>query len=188
MALAKRTAGRVDIAILDRYNLEDEVRRIASKMSLSDAWREINTHYLPPDCPPLTIQAFYYYCKSRGIVSAIPTSQNIKTSFDSLLEANAVRSRVIKHTRKLSKIIDELKKEERLSEVATISNAYINACKQLAALNESVSKIRKEQLATEKVRLVLKALLEVLSNYPEVKTEFMEKLRELELYDTIRYL
>lgn len=186
--MIKRTKGRVDIAVLDQYNLEDEVRRVASKMSLSDAWREINTHYLPSDCPPISIQAFYYYCQKRGIVSARPTSQNVKSSFDPLLEAQSVRSRVIRHTRKLSKFIDELKKEERLSEVATISNAYLNSCKQLASLNESISKIRKEQLASEKVRLVLKALLEVLSNYPDVKTEFMEKIRELELYDTIRYL
>ena len=186
----RRPAGRPgDISTLDKYNLGDEVRRLAQKMTIKDVADEINLNYLPANEPPLSLHAFYCYCRKHGIRGALPATYQIRQSFDSLSEAHTVRTKLVKHTRKLGKIIDEMQgNDEKLSEIATISNAYVKACDQLSKLNESVSRIQKEQLAIAKVRKVLTVLLEVLDKYPEVKVEFLEKLREMELYDTIRYL
>lgn len=190
MERKKRTCGKLnEVSVIDQYNLGDEVRRLALKMTIKDIADEINLRYLPDNEPPLSLNSVYHYCKKHGIRGALPANVTIRQSFDSLSEAHAVRTKLVKHTKKLSKIIDAMKDdEEKLSEIATISNAYVKACDQLSKLNESVSRIQKEQLAIAKVRKVLTVLLDVLSKYPDVKVEFLEKLREMELYDTIRYL
>ena len=107
--------------------------------------------------------------------------------FDALAEAKKVRNRLTKHTNKMELLLDELKEdEEKLSEIASISNAYLNSCKQLAELNRTVSQIQKEQLGLQKVRKVLGVVIEILDRYPEVKSQVFEELRKSEVYDTVR--
>lgn len=93
----------------------------------------------------------------------------------------------MRHTNKLGRILDNLKDdEEKLSEISSISNAYLHSCKFLEDLNESVSRIQKEQLGIQKVRKVLEVFLKILDRYPQVKAEVFEELRRSDMFETIR--
>ena len=149
---------------------------------------EINRNYLPAGVEPLNKMTISRYCTSHGMtdMDRNDISKSL-TKFDSLAESWSVRNRLVKHTNKLAKLIDELKEdEEKLSELASISNAYLNSCKQLQELNIKVSQIQKEQLGLEKVRRILSVMLEVLVKYPQVKSEIYKKFQENDLMDTIR--
>jgi DNA repair ATPase RecN len=149
---------------------------------------EINRRYLPAGEEPVTKMTVSRYCTAHGMTDM--QRNNITksvTHFDSLAEAQKVRNRLVKHTNKLSDLLDELKEdEEKLSEIASISNAYLNCCKQLSELNRTVSQIQREQLGLQKVRKVLSVVISLLEKYPEVKAQVFEELRKSEVYDTIR--
>lgn len=149
---------------------------------------EINRRYLPAGEEPVTKMTVSRYCTAHGMTDM--QRNNITksvTHFDSLVEAQKVRNRLVKHTNKLSDLLDELKEdEEKLSEIASISNAYLNCCKQLSELNRTVSQIQREQLGLQKVRKVLSVVISLLEKYPEVKAQVFEELRKSEVYDTIR--
>ncbi|MBR1581181.1 MAG: hypothetical protein IJ668_11930 [Selenomonadaceae bacterium] len=145
----------------------------------------------PEGAPNIGISQISKYCEKHGVSGAQGKLVTMarRQNFNSLEEAWDVHNRVVRHSKKLERIVDELKDdEEKLSEIASISNAYLNACKCLLEVNKSVSRIEKEYLGHEKVRKVLKTLLEVLEEFPDVKTRFLEKMRESTAYETIKYI
>ena len=175
---------------IDQFGLGDKVLALRRNLTLQEVADRINK-LTPEGAPNIGVSQIQQYCYKHGVEGRDKRLSKALTSqrFDSLKEAWSVRERVIKHVRKLDGIVDRLKDdEERLSEIASISNAYLNACKGLQDINKSISKIEKEHLGHEKVRKVLKTLLETLDEFPDVKARFMEKMRESTAYETIKYI
>lgn len=181
----EKSAGKSKI---DEYGLGNRVITLRKTLTCEEIADEINRLYLPAGAEPLNKMTISRYCIAHGLTD-MERNDITKgvTRFDSLAESWSVRNRLVKHTNKLARIIDELKEdEEKLSELASISNAYLNSCKQLQELNVRVSQIQKEQLGLEKVRRILSVMLEVLVKYPQVKAEIYKKFAENDLMDTIR--
>lgn len=174
---------------IDEFNLGKKVLELRkSNLTCEEVADEINRLYLPAGVEPISKMTVSRYCNAHGLtdMSRSDISYGV-TRFDALKEAWGVRNRLVKHTNKLGKIVDELKQdEEKLSELASISNAYLNSCKLQQELNEKVSKIQKEQLGLEKVRQILSTMLEVLVKYPQVKAEIYKRFADKDLMDTIR--
>lgn len=173
---------------IDKMGLGAKVLALRQDLTCEEIADEINARYLPAGAEPVNKMTISRYCTSHGMtdMQRNDISKSL-TRFDALSEAWKVRDRLLKHSNRLSKLIDELKEdEEKLSEISSISNAYLNSCKQLNDLNESVSRIQKEQLGLQKVRQVLGAVLQTLEKYPSVRAEIFEKLRNSEVYETIR--
>lgn len=173
---------------IDEYNLGKRILTLRQTLTCEEIADEVNRLYLPAGAEPINKMTVSRYCSSHGLTDMGRNDISVATNrFDALKEAWAVRNRLVKHTNKLAKIVDELKQdEEKLSELASISNAYLNSCRLQQELNEKVSKIQKEQLGLEKVRLILSTILEVLVKYPQVKAEIYKKFADNDLMDTIR--
>ena len=175
---------------IDQLGLGDRVLTLRRNLTLEEVTDRINK-FVPEGAPRIGVSQVALYCKKHGV---LPSEKNNRVvpkvlHIDSLKEAWDVRTRVLRHVRKLEGIVDDIKDDqEKLSEIASISNAYLSACRCLQDINRAVSKIEKENLGHDKVRKVLKTLLEILDEYPEVKTRFMEKLRESAVYETIKYI
>ena len=175
---------------IDQLGLGDRVLMLRRNLTLEEVADRINK-LKPEGAPNIGISQISKYCEKHGVSGAQGKLVTMarRQNFNSLEEAWDVHNRVVRHSKKLERIVDELKDdEEKLSEIASISNAYLNACKCLLEVNKSVSRIEKEYLGHEKVRKVLKTLLEVLEEFPDVKTRFLEKMRESTAYETIKYI
>ena len=175
---------------IDQFGLGEKVLMLRRNLTLQEVADRINK-LTPEGTPNIGVSQIQKYCEKHGVnapqVGALAAAR--KQNFNSLAEAWEVRNRVVRHAKKLERIVDQMKDdEEKLSEIASISNAFLNACKCLQDLNKSISKIEKEHLGHEKVRKVLKTLLEVLDEFPEVKARFLEKMRESTAYETIKYI
>ena len=175
---------------IDTLGLGEKVLQLRRNLTLEEVADRINK-IKPEGTPNIGISQIAKYCEKHGVnpsrqsITKVVKSMHINT----LEDAVAVQTRVARHVRKLEHVVDKVKDdEEKLSEIASISNAYLNACKCLLDVNRTISKIEKEHLGHDKVRKVLKTLLEVLEEFPEVKTRFFEKLRESTVYDTIKYV
>ncbi len=182
--------GRNGRSVIDTLGLGEKVLQLRRNLTLEEIADRINK-IKPEGTPNIGISQIAKYCEKHGVnpsrqsVTKVVKSMHINT----LEDAVDVQKRVARHVRKLEHFVDEVKDDkEKLSEIASISNAYLNACKCLLDVNRTISKIEKEHLGHDKVRKVLKTLLEVLDMYPEVKAQFMEKLRESTVYDTIKYM
>lgn len=172
---------------IDKLGLGNRVLSLRKDLTCEEVADIINKQYLPAGAEPLNKMTVSRYCSDHGLTD-MERNDITKgvTRFNALSEAWSVRNRLIRHTNKLGKILDDLKEdEEKLSEISSISNAYLNSCKFLEDLNESVSKIQKEQLGLEKVRKVLMIFLEILNKYPQVKSEVFERLRKSDAYEIV---
>lgn len=175
---------------IDQMGLGARVLSLRKTLTCEEVADVINKQHLPAGVEPINKMTVSRYCTAHGLTD-MERNDITKgvTRFDALAEAWQVRNRLVRHTNKLGKILEELKEdEEKLSEIGSISNAYLNSCKFLNDLNVSVSKIQKEQLGVDKVRKVLGVVIDTLNKYPAVKAEVFEKLRESEVFDTIRSL
>lgn len=175
---------------IDQFGLGDKVLALRRNLTLQEVADRINK-LTPEGAPNIGVSQISMYCQKHGVAGRDKRLSKALTKqhFDSLKEAWSVRDRVLKHVRKLDGIVDQIKdNEERLTDIAAISNAYLNACKGLQDINKSISKIEKEHLGHEKVRIVLKTLLNTLDEYPDVKSRFLEKMRESTAYETIKYI
>ncbi len=175
---------------IDQYGLGARVLSLRKTLTCEEVADVINKQHLPAGVEPINKMTVSRYCADHGMTD-MERNDITKgvTRFDALSEAWSVRNRLIRHTNKLAKILEDLKEdEEKLSEIGSISNAYLNSCKFLNDLNLSVSKIQKEQLGVDKVRKVLGVVIETLDKHPAVKAEVFERLRESEVFDTIRSL
>lgn len=173
---------------IDELGLGARVLTLRKDLTCEEVADIVNKKFLPAGVEPLNKMTVSRYCAAHGMTD-MERNDITKgvTRFDALAEAFSVRNRLIRHTNKLGKLLDELKEdEEKLSEISSISNAYLNSCKYLQELNVSVSKIQKEQLGIDNVRKVLRIVLEIVSKYPQVKAEMFERFRESEVYDLIR--
>ncbi len=175
---------------IDQLGIGERVLMLRRNLTLEEVADRINKE-VPEGTPRINEAMISRYCKQHGL--EVDNRSNridaARISYNSLAEAVSVKERVARHVRKLEKIVDKIKDDkEKLSEIASISNAYLHSCKVLQDVNMSISKIQKEHFGHEKVRKVLKALLAVLEEYPEVKIKFFEKLRESAVYDTIKYI
>ena len=173
---------------IDKMGIGAKVLAMRRDLTCEEIADEINSRYLPAGEEPVTKMTVSRYCTSHGMTDMYRNHLTKAVEhFDALAEAKKVRNRLTKHTNKMELLLDELKEdEEKLSEIASISNAYLNSCKQLAELNRTVSQIQKEQLGLQKVRKVLGVVIAILDRYPEVKSQVFEELRKSEVYDTIR--
>jgi len=174
---------------IDQWGAGKDVLALRQSMSCEEIATIINKKYRPPGEEPLNKITVKRYCeKHLTAVELANIDKGIELArFDVLGEALKLRKRLDKHSDKLQKVIDNLQAdEEKLSELASISNAYIKSIEALQTLNERASKLQKEQLGVEKVRKALRLLMDVLNRYPEVKAEFYRELRESEDYDLIR--
>ena len=178
------------VSKIDQMGLGARVLSLRKTLTCEEVADVINKQHLPAGVEPINKMTVSRYCSAHGMTD-MERNDITKgvTRFDALAEAWQVRNRLVRHTNKLGKILEELKEdEEKLSEIGSISNAYLNSCKFLNDLNVSVSKIQKEQLGVDKVRKVLGVVIDTLNKYPAVKAEVFEKLRESEVFDTIRSL
>lgn len=173
---------------LDKWHIGDRVLAMREHLTCAEIADEVNMRYRPAGEPPVNRMTISRYCTSHGMYDKGRNDISVAAKhFDTLEEAEKVRKRLVKHANRIGEIWERIKDdEEKLSELSSISNAYMNALKQLQELNVSVSKIQKEQLGMEKVRKVLSVMLSVLDKYPEVKAQIFEELRQSEVYDTIR--
>lgn len=172
---------------IEKYALGNKVLELRKTLTCAEVAQVINRKYLPKNAKPLSTMAISRYCSSKGITDIENKGVSKAIYFDSLEEAHKVRDRVIKHENRLVDVYNNLKEnEEKLSELASISNAILNTYRLHQELNERVSKIQKEQLGLEKVRKALRLLLNTLDKYPEVKAQFFTELRNAEEYDIIK--
>ncbi len=173
---------------IDEYGLGARVLKMRDVLTCEEIADEVNRLYLPAGAEPLNKMTVSRYCAAHGKtdMERNDISKSV-TRFDVLAESWAVRNRILRHTNKIGKILDELKSdEEKYSEISSISNAY-NACLKFQQdLNVQISKIQKEQLGLEKVRKILTVMLDVLAKYPQVKAEMYERFLNEDLMDTIR--
>lgn len=170
---------------IETYGLTDTVRelRLVCGFTQAQAAEVINEKYLPEGAEPITTMTVSRWEKENGISVDTRSSLRGIQRLNSLDAAYKVKNRVEKHVQKLSGIIDELRhNEEKLSELASISNAYMGALKQLDAINLTISKIQAEALKTEKVKVLLTTLTAVLDKYPAVKAEFLMKIKSEDEY------
>ncbi len=173
---------------IDKMGLGAKILALRKDLTCEEIADEINARWLPAGAEPVNKMTVSRYCTSHGLtdMNRNDISKSL-TRFDALGEAWKVRDRLVKRTNKMEKFLDEIREdEEKLSEYASINNAYLNCCKQLNDLNESVSRIQKEQLGLQKVRRVLGVVLDTLNKYPSVRAEIFEQLRNSEVYETIR--
>ena len=173
---------------IDKLGLGGKVLALRKDLTCEEIADEINRRYLPAGAEPVNKMTVSRYCIAHGMtdMERNDISKSL-TRFDALGEAKKVRDRLERRTNKLERFLDEIKEdEEKLSEYASINNAYLNCCTKLNELNKSVSEIQKEQLGLQKVRQVLGAVLSTLEKYPSVRSEIFEKLRNSEVYETIR--
>lgn len=173
---------------IDEYGLGARVLKMRDVLTCEEIADEINRLHLPAGAEPLNKMTVSRYCAAHGKtdMERNDISKGVKR-FDSLAEAWQVRNRILRHTNKLGKLLDELREdEEKLSEISSLSNAYLNSCKFQQELNVQVSKIQKEQLGLEKVRRILSVMLDTLNKYPQVKAEMYERFLQEDLMDTIR--
>lgn len=173
---------------IDELGLGRKVLELRKTLTCEEVADVINRESLPAGEQPLNKMTISRYCAAHGLTDVgrndVATAVN---RFNALSEAWSVRNRLVRHTNKLSRILDNLKDdEEKLSEISSISNAYLHSCKFLEDLNESVSRIQKEQLGIQKVRKVLEVFLKILDRYPQVKAEVFEELRRSDMFETIR--
>lgn len=174
--------------VIEQYGLGEKVLALRRNLTLKEVTERINK-FVPEGAPRIGISQIHQYCVKHGETGSRQLSVAKLKKFDSFNDAVDVRDRILRHTRKLDSIIEQIKEdEERLSEISSVSNAYLNACKCLLEVNKAISRIEKEHLGHDKVRKVLKTLLEILDEFPDVKTRFMEKLRESTVYDTIKFV
>lgn len=175
---------------IDQFGLGEKVLILRRNLTLEEIADRIN-RLTPEGAPNISISQISKYCEKHG-VSADKKSltRTLKPlNINSVEEAVSVKARVQRHVRKLEDIVDQVKDDqERLSEIAAISNAYLAACKTLLEVNKTISKIEKEHYGHDKVRKVLKTLLQTLDEFPEVKVRFMERMRESSVYETIKYV
>lgn len=173
---------------IDKLGLGAKVLALRQDLTCEEIADEINARWLPAGAEPVNKMTISRYCVSHGMtdMQRNDISKSV-TNFDALSEACKVRDRLVRRTNKMEHFLEELKEdEEKLSEYASINNAYLNCLKQLNDLNESVSKIQKEQLGLHKVRQVLGVVITTLNKYPSVRAEIFEQLRNSEVYETIR--
>jgi len=181
----KLSVGR---SAIDQLGLGERVLALRRNLTLEEVTDRINK-FVPEGVPRIGITQVHNYCLKHGVKGYNEVSRAKIQAIDALSDAIDVRDRILRHSRKLERIIDQIKEDEgNISEIAGISSAYLNACRCLLEVNKAVVKIEKEHLGHDKVRKVLKTLLEILDEFPEVKTRFMEKLRESTVYETIKYV
>lgn len=162
---------------LDKWHIGDRVLAMREHLTCAEIADEVNMRYRPAGEPPVNRMTISRYCNSHGITDR--RRNDIKTAanehFDTLEEAEKVRKRLVAHTNRIGELWENIKgDEEKLSELASISNAYMNALKMQQELNISVSKIQKEQLGMAKVRKVLSIILSTLDKHPEVRAEILK--------------
>lgn len=175
---------------IDSWGLGAKVLTLRKELTCEEVADIVNSQYLPAGEEPITKTTVSRYCSARGVtdMDRHDITKSV-TTFDALAEAVKVRNRLERRTNKMEKLLNEIKEdEEKLSELSSVNNAYLNCCKLLQDLNESVSRIQKEQLGVDKVRMVLKTFISTLDKYPEVKADIFARLRESAVYDTIRSL
>ena len=175
---------------IDKLGLGDKVLTLRRNLTLEEVTDRVN-RIKPKDAPKISISQVSKYCVTHGVCPGNQAVSRLVKSipYNSLEEAIEVKERVVRHVKKLERVVDKVKDDkEKLSEIASISNAYLSSCKCLLDVNKAISNIEKEYYGHERVRKVLKALLDTLEIYPEVKTKFFEKLRDSSVYDTIKYI
>ena len=175
---------------IDALGLGGKVLALRKDLTCEEVADIVNSQYLPAGVEPLNKMTVSRYCIQHGMtdMERRDITKSV-THFNALEEAYSVRNRLVKRTNKMERLLDEIKEdEEKLSELSSVNNAYLNCCKMLQDLNESVSKIQKEQLGMDKVRKVLEVFISTLDKYPEVKADVFARLRDSEVYDTIRAL
>lgn len=173
---------------IDTLGIGAKVLALRKDLTCEEIADEINERYLPVGAEPITKMAVSRYCTAHGMtdMERNDISKDV-THFDSLAETKKVRDRVVRHANKLSQLMEDIKQdEEKLSELSSISNAYLSTLTMQQKMNKEVSRIQVEQLGVEKVRKVINLILSVLSKYPAVRAEVFEKVRESDVYETIR--
>ena len=175
---------------IDNAGLGAKVLELRKSLTCEEVADIINAKFLPAGVEPLSMMAVSRYCVSHGMADMERNDVSKKvTRFDTMSEAMTTLKRIDKRIAKMETLMDEMKDdEEKLSEIASISNAYANLLKWRQSLIEQVSKIQKEQMSVDRIRKVMLVLIELLRKYPEVYSDFMIKLRELDEYELIRSL
>lgn len=176
------------VSKIDKLGIGGKVLALRKDLTCEEIADEINARYLPAGAEPVNKMTISRYCAAHGMPDMQYNNISKKVvRFDALEEAWAVKNRLEKQCNKLEKFLERIREdEEKLSEYASINNAYGNCISRLNDLNESVSRIQKEQLGLAKVRQVLGIVLDILNKYPSVRAEIFEQLRNSEVYETIR--
>ena len=173
---------------IDQMGIGARVLELRKTLTCEEVADIVNQKYLPAGVEPITHKTVSRYCINHGMLDM--ERHDLKSMrFDVLEESMRNRKRLVRHADKLERLVTECKEdEEKLSELASISNAYLNAVKELQKLDESVSKMQAEQLKLEKIRVCMKTLITILGKYPLVKAEFFQRLQEDDNFDMIRSL
>lgn len=176
------------VSKIDKLGIGGKVLALRKDLTCEEIADEINARYLPAGAEPVNKMTISRYCAAHGMPDMQYNNISKKVvRFDALEEAWAVKNRLERQCNKLEKFLERIKEdEEKLSEYASINNAYLNSCSRLNDLNESVSRIQKEQLGLQKVRRVLSVIMGALEKHPAVKSEVYEQLRNSEVFETIQ--
>lgn len=163
---------------IEKLGLTDKVIELRQNLSLERAAEIINTKYLPVGEAPINAMTISRWEKAAN---AVPEGQASASALNPWAELIALKNRSEKNIQRLNKVIEELRQdEERLSEVATISNAYVTAMKQHQSIVNDIAKIQQQLTKVENVKRVVGLMMKILQQYPEVWNEFLTEIRQHE--------
>ena len=179
---------------IDIFGLADKVLELRNpngrNLSLEKTAEEINAQYLPIGAEAINAMTVQRWEKSNGITY----NGNERVSSNGMpinawAELVALKNRSEKNIQRLNKLIDELRgDQERLSEVASISNAYVSAMKQHQAITNDIAKYQREMLKLENVKRVVNMMMTILQKYPDVWQEFLTELKKHDEYEMMNAL
>lgn len=175
---------------IDQYGLSDKVIELRSTLSLEKTAEIINTKHLPCGAEYINAMTILRWERANGATPDGDRSPSIGDALNPWAEMVTLKNRSEKNIQRLNKIIEELRQdEERLSEVASISNAYVSAMKQHQTVINDIAKYQKEMMRTENIKKVITLMMKILQQYPEVWNEFLLELqRNKEEYELMNML
>lgn len=169
---------------IDRYGLGSHIVRLRKNLSMQETADIINKKYLPDDAEPInrmTISRYERWLEHNDPDYRRPAvyAANSK-ALDPWLELRTLKARNQKHMQRLNGLIADLHREDKLSEVASISNAYLGAVKQHQAIINDITKYQERLTKVDNVRRVMATMMTILKQYPEVWNEFLTELKKHE--------
>ena len=113
---------------IDKLGIGARVLELRKELTCEEVADIVNAKFLPAGEEPLNKMTVSRYCIAHGMTDMERNDISKAVSrFSPLDEAVKLRDRVLARIRRTEMLLDEIKDdEEKLSELASINNAYIN--------------------------------------------------------------
>lgn len=167
---------------IEQLGLSEKVLELRQNLSLEKTAEVINTKYLPDGAEPINAMTILRWERANNAVPEVQGQAPVAMQqVNAWAEMVTLKNRSEKNIQRLNKLIEELRHDqERLSDLASISNAYVSAMKQHQSITNDIAKFQREMVKVENVKRVVGLMMKILQQYPEVWNEFLLELRKHE--------